>query len=276
MKDKFTKVQEAARFIESNLEIIAPKTCIVLGTGLDGLADIIEKPTIIDYGKIPYFPQSTVKSHRGHLIAGHLHGKPILLMAGRFHYYEGYSAAEISFPVYVLKQLGIEKYLASNVTGGINPDYEAGEIVLIRDHINLHPDHPLRGENDDRLGPRFPDMMEAYDREINTQIQALGKLEGYSIQEGVYVGLQGPSLETPAEYKFCRIIGGDMIGMSTVPEIIAGNHCGLRCAVVSIISNVCYPLERLSKTTLEEVIQVAEEASPRLRRIIEQWVKLYA
>ena len=276
MEDKYTKVQEAATFIQTYLGDLAPSTCIVLGTGLGGLVDNVENPIFIDYSSIPHFPKSTVESHKGQLIIGHLNGKAIFLMAGRFHYYEGYSAAQITFPVYVMKALGVEKYLASNVTGGINPHYNAGDIVLLRDHINLHPDHPLRGKNDERLGPRFPDMMEAYDQGINDELKKIGHLHGYNIQEGVYVGLQGPSLETPAEYKFCRIIGGDMIGMSTVPEIIVGNHCGLRCAVVSIISNVCYPLNRLTKTTLEEVIQVAEKATPKLRKLVETWVEQHA
>lgn len=274
MELKFNKAVEAADYISNRVETaVQAKLCIILGTGLGDLKKLVKVHAKIPYADIPHFPVSTVQSHDGELIIGSLHDKEVIMMAGRFHYYEGYSAAELTFPIYVLKQLGIEQLLATNVTGGVNPHYESGDLVIVKDHINLHPDHPLRGKNDERLGPRFPDMMEAYDPQMIAEFEKTAQEENIKTHQGVYVGLQGPSLETPAEYKFCRIIGGDLIGMSTVPEVIVANHCGIRCGVISIISNVCYPLNRLSKTTVEEVIEVAGKASIKLLKLVDAWVK---
>lgn len=276
MDNKYDKIQAAASYIEQRLgKPVQGRLAIVLGTGLGDLVSMLEYAQKIPYADIPHFPQSTVQSHSGELHVGELYGQQVVLLAGRFHYYEGYSAAELTFPVYVLRALGITTYLATNVTGGINPDYEAGDIVMVSDHINLHPDHPLRGSNDERLGPRFPDMMEAYDPTLRQQMMHVADEQGTPLHQGVYVGLQGPSLETPAEYRFCRIIGGDLIGMSTVPEVIVANHCGMQVAVLSIVSNVCYPLDRLTKTTVEEVIAVAEKATPKLSALVLAWVEHY-
>lgn len=269
---KYEKSIEAAEYITNRYGGEVGSLAIVLGTGLGPFAHEVDVHSRIPYEDIPHFPTSTVESHAGEFIIGQINGHPIILMAGRFHYYEGYSTAELTFPIYVLKALGITTYLATNVTGGINPDYKAGDIVIVRDHINLHPDHPLRGPNDERLGPRFPDMMQAYHPDYIRQFEDLGKNLAIPIQKGVYVGLQGPSLETPAEYNYCRVIGGDMIGMSTVPEVIVANHCGIHVVVLSIISNVCYPLDRLTKTTVDEVIEVANQATPKLSRLVKSWI----
>jgi purine-nucleoside phosphorylase len=241
---------------------------IILGTGLGTLTKDMVIHHRIPYQDIPHFPVSTVESHAGELLFATLNHVPVIALAGRFHYYEGYSAAELAFPIRVLKSLGINTLLISNAAGSTRADLEAGDIVLIKDHINLHPDNPLRGRNDDRLGIRFPDMMHAYSPSLRSITKALGSDLGIELKEGVYVGLQGPNLETPAEYNFINIIGGDLVGMSTVPEVLVARHANMEVLAISVVSNKCFPIDSLTETTLEEVIEVVEQASNKLTKLV--------
>ncbi len=265
----YENLQETISYIK-NQTSFQPDFGIVLGTGLSGLVDDIKVKCKISYKNIPHFPQATVESHRGELIFGTLGKSKVVAMAGRFHYYEGYSAKEITFPIRVLKLLNIKHLFLSNATGGVNPNLQAGEIVLIRDHINLLPDNPLRGENDERLGPRFPDMIHTYNRKINQKAIAIAKANGIAASEGVYLCLQGPNLETPAEYLYFHRIGADVIGMSTVPEVLVARHMGLPVTVFSIVTNVANPYEEIPPATVEEVIKVAEEAAPKLQLVLRE------
>ncbi len=263
----FDQIQEAAAFIKGKTAL-QPKVGIILGTGLSNLADHIETAVEISYADIPHFPVSTVQSHKGKLVFGHLQGMPVVAMAGRFHYYEGYTAQQITFPVRVMAAMGIQRLVISNAAGSVNPNIEAGDIVFVRDHINLHPENPLRGENDERLGPRFPDMLNAYDRSLNAKGLTVAKQLGIRAHEGVYLSLQGPNLETPAEYKFANIVGADMVGMSTVPEVLVARHANIPVLVLSVATNKCYPIEELTETTVDEVIAVAQGAEPKMREIL--------
>ena len=241
---------------------------IILGTGLGTLTKDMEIHHRISYQDIPHFPVSTVESHAGELLFATLNNVPVIALAGRFHYYEGYSAQELTFPIRVLKSLGVQTLLISNAAGSTRADLEAGDLVLIKDHINLHPDNPLRGRNDDRLGLRFPDMMHAYAPRLRSMAKELGKDLDIELKEGVYVGLQGPNLETPAEYNFINIIGGDLVGMSTVPEVLVARHANMEVLAISVVSNKCFPIESLTETTLEEVIEVVEKASIKLTKLV--------
>jgi len=260
----------ATNYIANQLNGKQAKTAIMMGTGLSSIVDELEDSVTIDYISIPYFPQSTVQSHNGKLAYGKLNGTEVIILAGRWHYYEGYSTKELTFPVRVIKQLGVETIFFTNVSGGVNAAYNAGDLVIIKDHINFLPDHPLRGQNDLRLGPRFPDMLKTYDEELRTKIESAAHALDISAHQGVYFALQGPSLETPAEYSFAHKIGADMVGMSTVPEVIVAKHAGLKIAAISIISNVCYPPERITETTIESVIEVANQAAPRLNAVLKK------
>ncbi len=268
----YEQIQEAVAFIKSKTSF-EPQFGIILGTGLGNLVDEIDVEATIDYKDIPHFPVSTVQSHKGKLIFGTLAGRSIVAMAGRFHYYEGYSMQQVTFPVRVLKFLGIERLIISNVSGSTNAAFEAGDIIFIKDHINLQPENPLRGVNDERLGPRFPDMKETYDRALNTKALAIAKSNNIRAHEGVYLCLQGPNLETPAEYNFIHKIGGDVVGMSTVPEVIVAKHMELPIFVVSVVSNKCFPIDEIKKTTLEDVIQLAKEVEPKMRLIVMEILK---
>ncbi len=245
-----------------------PSVGIVLGTGLGALADEIEVEARIPYQEIPHFPVSTVESHKGELILGTLAGKKVVAMSGRFHYYEGYSMKEVTFPVRVMKFLGIETIIISNAAGGTSAGIEAGDIVFIEDHINLQPENPLRGENDERLGLRFPDMLGTYDQDLIARAQSIAKQNKIRTHTGTYVGLQGPNLETPAEYRYLNTIGGDVVGMSTVPEVLVARHSGLKIFVLSVVSNKCFPIEEITETTLEEVIAVVGKAEPNATLIV--------
>ncbi len=267
MNNIFEKAREASDYILESTEL-RPRVATILGTGLGSLTEELEEGTTMAYERIPHFPISTVKSHAGAMHIGRLNGIPIAILSGRFHYYEGYSAKEITFPVRVLKSMGIEKLIITNVSGGLNPHYKAGQLILVEDHINLQPEHPLRGKNDDRLGLRFPDMMEPYNLEMRSGILQAAESLDYRLSEGVYVAVQGPSLETRAEYKFLRKIGADMVGMSSVPEVIVANHAEIQVAMISMISNVCFPVNRISKTTLEEVIAVAAASAPMFNKLL--------
>lgn len=263
----YDPIQEAVAFIKGKTAI-APKVGIILGTGLSNLVDYINTEVEISYADIPHFPVSTVQSHKGKLVFGQFEGMPVMAMAGRFHYYEGYTARQITFPVRVMAAMNIQRLVVSNAAGSVNANIEAGDIVFVHDHINLHPENPLRGENDERLGPRFPDMLKAYDRNLNAKGLAVAKKLGIRAHEGVYLGLQGPNLETPAEYKFAHVIGADMVGMSTVPEVLVARHANLPVLVLSVATNKCYPIEELTETTVDEVIAVAEGAEPKMREIL--------
>lgn len=265
----YKQIQEALSFIQSKSNF-QPKTGIVLGTGLGQLADEIETVAEIEYKDIPHFPISTVKSHAGKLILGHLSNTPVVAMSGRFHYYEGYSMKQVTFPIRVMKALGIEQIIMSNAAGSTNADIEAGDIVFIKDHINLLPENPLRGSNDERLGLRFPDMLNTYDRSMLEQAISIAQNNGIKTHTGVYISLQGPNLETPAEYNYLHRIGGDVVGMSTVPEVLVARHAGLKVFVVSVVSNKCYPIESITETTLEEVVEVVGKASAKVAMIVKE------
>lgn len=240
---------------------------IILGSGLTRLVDSVRVDHEIPYSEIPHFPQSTIEGHAGKLIFGTIHERPVLMMAGRFHYYEGYSMEEITFPVRVMKALGIETLIVSNAAGSMHPAYEIGDIMIIRDQINLFPEHPLRGPNDVRLGTRFPDMSDPYDLELIARASEIAFEKGIKVHVGVYVGLQGPSFETRAEYQWLRTIGGDVVGMSTVPEVIVARHGGMRVFGASIVTDIGIR-EAVNTITHEEVLHAANEAAPRLAGLV--------
>lgn len=236
---------------------------IVLGTGLGNLALQIDAEEIIDYADIPNFPVSTVESHSGKLIYGNLNGKKVLAMQGRFHYYEGYSGQEITFPIRVMKLLGIEKLLISNAAGTVNPNFKKGELMLIDDHINMLPDNPLRGKNFDELGPRFPDMSRPYNKEMNDLLKVIAKEKGITLHEGVYTPVAGPNLETRAEYRYLKTIGTDAVGMSTVPEVIVANHMSMPCVAISVLTDECDP-DNLHPVSIAEILEIAGRAEKDL------------
>lgn len=264
----YQKILTSAEYISNRAGRSIPSVAIMMGTGLSCIVDEMTNCDSIDYIDIPYFPQSTVQSHKGKLVIGKLNGQEVLVLAGRWHYYEGYSSKELTFPIRVLKELGVGSIIFTNVSGGVNGDYNAGDLVVIKDHINAIPDHPLRGQNDDRLGPRFPDMLKTYSYSLKEKIKSAAARLNIPIHEGIYYGLQGPSLETPAEYVMINKVGADLVGMSTVPEVIVAKHAGMNIAAVSIVSNVCFPPERITETTVEEVIEVANQASDKLNQIL--------
>jgi len=259
-------IREAADFIRSRVSV-KPKIGIILGTGLGSLVDGIEMVGAVDYDKIPHFPVSTVESHAGRLLFGHLKGKPVVCMQGRFHYYEGYSFKQITFPVRVMKALGIEILIVSNASGGMNPNFSRGDIMLIKDHINFFPGNPLIGPNDEELGPRFPDMYETYDFKLQEIAREVALDQKLKLQEGVYVGLTGPCIETAAEYRMLRIFGADAVGMSTVPEVIAAHHQGTRVLGFSIVTDIGLP-DAMKPLSLEDVIAAAGRTEPTLRDLI--------
>ena len=260
------RIEESAAAIRSRIEI-EPQVAIILGTGLGGLAKKIESPIVIDYEDIPGFPLSTVESHAGRLIAGSLSGKPVLAMQGRFHRYEGYSLRHATFPVRVLRHLGADTLIVSNACGGMRPDWRAGDLMLIADHINLLGDNPLIGPNDDRLGPRFPDCSAAYDEGLRALARDVAAAQGTTLREGVYVAVAGPNLETRQEYRMLREIGADVVGMSTVPEVLVAIHGGMRVLGISIITDMCLP-ETLEPASLEKILAVAGTAEPKLTELV--------
>lgn len=265
-----SKIQETADYIKSKVNSI-PDTAIILGTGLGALVNHIEDKQYIPYTEIPNFPVSTVEGHSGNLIFGRLGSKPVMAMQGRFHYYEGYDMKEVTFPVRVMRALGIETLFVSNAAGGMNKEFRVGDIMIITDHINLFPENPLRGKNENVLGPRFPAMTEAYNKELIALAQQIAEEKGLRVMNGVYVGTSGPTFETPAEYEFFRIIGGDAVGMSTVPEVIVANHAGMRVFGVSVITDLGGK-DVTDVPTHEEVQKAAEEAQPRMMEIMRELV----
>ncbi|MDH6387762.1 purine-nucleoside phosphorylase [Dysgonomonas sp. PH5-37] len=262
------RIQETADFIKSKFTDI-PNYAIILGTGLGDLVNSITNKQELPYTEIPNFPISTVEGHSGKLIVGQLGNKTVLAMQGRFHYYEGYDMRQVTFPVRVFRALGIKYLFVSNAAGGMNSSFELGDIMLINDHINLFPEHPLRGRNDDSLGVRFPDMTNAYDKDLRLLATDIAKKNNIKLQHGVYVGTQGPTFETPAEYNFFRIIGGDAVGMSTVPEVIVANHAGMKVMAFSIITNICV-IGQIAETTHQDVQLAAKDAQPKMALIISE------
>ena len=248
-----------------------PEIGIVLGTGLGGLAKQIEIEKEIPYNFIPHFPIATVESHFGKLIFGKMGDKEIVAMQGRFHYYEGYTMQEITFPVRIMKMMGINSLFISNAAGGLNLDYKKGDLVVVEDHINLQTSNPLAGPNLSMFGPRFPDMSEPYDKSLIEQALAIATEKNYRAHKGVYVAVNGPNLETRAEYRFLRLIGADVVGMSTVPEVIVARHMGLRTFAMSVVTDECDP-DHLQPVNVEEIIQVAGEAEPKLTDILCQLI----
>jgi purine-nucleoside phosphorylase len=260
------RVDEAAAVVREQFGV-APDVAIILGTGLGRLGAEIETSVAIDYTEIPGFPLSTVESHAGRLLCGRLAGKTVIAMQGRFHRYEGYTLQQVTFPVRVLHALGARTLVVSNACGGMNPFWSAGDLMLIADHINLLGDNPLTGPNDDRLGPRFPDMSDAYDARLREVARTVALDRGIPLREGVYVAVSGPNLETRAEYRFLRAVGADVVGMSTVPEVIVAVHAGMRVLGVSIITDMCLP-DSLEPATVEKIITVANGAEPKLTKLV--------
>jgi purine-nucleoside phosphorylase len=259
-------IEAAVRAVRARTTL-TPDVAIILGTGLGGLADEMDVEARIPYGDIPGFPLSTVESHAGRLLAGTLAGRRVVAMQGRVHLYEGYSPQEIAFPVRVLARLGARTLVVSNACGGMHPLWSPGDLTLIADHINLLGTNPLVGPNDDRLGPRFPDMSEPYDAELRSLARAVAVALGVPLREGVYVAVTGPNLETRAEYRMLRALGADVVGMSTVPEVITAAHMGLRVLGLSIITDQCLP-DALAPASLEQILAVAREAEPRLTALV--------
>lgn len=261
---------EAVEYIQSKTNI-KPSTGVILGTGLGGLVNEIEVVDEIAYEDIPHFPVSTVESHSGKLIFGKLGGKTVVAMQGRFHFYEGYDLKQVTFPVRVMKLLGIERLIVSNASGGVNPDYEIGEIMILNDHINLFPGNPLIGKNIDELGPRFPDMSDTYDKNMIQLAEKIASEQGVRVATGIYAGLTGPTLETPAEYKMVHILGADAVGMSTVPEIIVARHMEIPCFAISIITDLGVH-GKIKKVSVQDVIEVASRQEPKMTKIITELI----
>lgn len=264
------KIKSTAEYISSRLSMNAP-IGIVLGTGLGKLADEIEEARELPYTDIPDFPQSTVEGHDGRFIHGKIGGKEVLAMKGRFHYYEGYSMNQVVLPIRVMHFLGVKQLILSNASGGMNPEYQVGDIVLLKDHINLFPDNPLLGPNQNELGPRFPDMSEPYDHQMIKVIKTCADQLNLKLHTGVYAGVSGPCFETPAEYKYLRIIGADVVGMSTVPENIAAKHLGMRVAALSVVTDLGVE-GRVETVSHEEVQQAAQNTEPKLAELVKSFL----
>jgi len=264
------EINESVNYLQSKTTI-TPSVGIILGSGLGGLVDEIEILTEIPYHDIPNFPVSTVEGHDGKLIFGRLGGKNVVAMQGRFHYYEGYTMKQVTFPVRVMKFLGVTHLLVSNASGGVNPDYEVGEIMIQNDHINLFPEHPLRGENNDKLGPRFPDMSEPYNKEMIDIALKIAEEHAIKVSVGTYLGLTGPTLETPAEYNYVRVLGADAVGMSTVPEVIVARHMNMPCFAISIITDLGVK-GKIEKITHQDVVEVANRQAPKMTLIMRELI----
>lgn len=274
MKNLTKKIKETKHFIKTRTKI-KPELAIVFGSGLSSEELLDEVELKIPYKDIPHFPESTVKNHKGELVIGKRKNVNIYLFSGRFHYYEGYSAKEVTYPIRVLQYMGANHLILTNAAGGINPDFNAGDIILLKDHINMIPDHPLRGPNIESLGIRFPDMSKAYDPEFRKQMLKISKKIKYNLKEGIYLALQGPSLETPAEYTMIYKMGSDLIGMSTVLETIAAVHGGIKVGGFSLVSNECYPPERIVETTHQDVVSIVKKSEPILMKMLGMWIDEY-
>lgn len=265
------KIKETADYIRSKMHT-HPEHAIILGTGLGALVEHISDKTELDYKDIPNFPVSTVEGHSGKLMFGKLGGKDVMAMQGRFHYYEGYSMQQVTFPVRVMRELGIKTLFVSNASGGVNPDFRLGDLMVITDHLNQFPEHPLRGRNIP-YGDRFPDMSEAYSRRLADLAFSVGRAKGINLRKGVYVGVQGPTFETPAEYRMYRLMGGDAVGMSTVPEVIVARHCGMEVFGISVITDL-WAEGKTSEVSHEEVQKVANASQETMSEIVKELVRI--
>ena len=271
-KDLVNQCSEASDFLRSN-GVHAPEIGVILGTGLGKeFVRRISDPIVYSYDAIPHFPVSTVESHHGRLIYGVVEGKRILAMQGRFHFYEGYTMQEITLPVRVMKLLGVRALLISNAAGNLNLSWRKGDLMLLDDHISLLQENPLRGVNHEVFGPRFPDMSQPYDAELNAKVESLAATHGINLRRGVYVGVTGPNLETRAEYRFLRMIGADAVGMSTVPEVIVANHMNLPCCAISVLTDDCDP-DNLKKANIADIIAVAGQAEPSLTNLYVELIR---
>jgi purine-nucleoside phosphorylase len=264
-------IQQTTAYIKSRIGDFEPEVGIILGTGLGGVVREIEVEKQLMYSNIPNFPISTLEFHSGKLIFGTLNGVKVVAMQGRLHYYEGYSMQQITFPVRVMKMLGIKTLFVSNASGSLNPDFKKGDLMVIEDHINLQPANPLVGRNDSDLGPRFPDMSEPYRHDLIEKALSIAVANNITCHKGVYVAVTGPNLETPAEYRYLRIIGGDAVGMSTVPEIIVANHMALPVFAISVLTDEGF-LEVLKPVSIEEIVEVANEAEPKMTLILKELI----
>jgi purine-nucleoside phosphorylase len=271
MQDHYEKIQEAREAIARRWTG-RPRVGIILGTGLGGFAEDIQAEATLPYAEVPHFPQPTVVSHAGRLVCGKLGGKTVIAMEGRFHFYEGYSMQQITFPVRVMKALGCEVLIVSNACGGMNRQWAKGDIMVIDDHINLMGDNPLIGRNDDRLGPRFPDMSRPYDAELIDLALRIAREARIVCHKGVFVAVTGPNLETRAEYRFLHGIGADVVGMSTVPEVLVGVHCGLRNLGLSVITDLCLP-DALEPVNIDDILATAAQAEKKLRVLVRRVVE---
>jgi purine-nucleoside phosphorylase len=267
------QVQETVSFIKEKTNF-TPEYGVILGSGLGSFTDDIQIEFTLPYGDIPNFPVSTVQGHKGALAFGTIGDKKVVAMQGRFHFYEGYSMKEVTFPVRVMKYLGVEKLVVSNASGGVNPNYEVGSIVILKDQINMMPEHPLRGKNDDRFGPRFLNMSEPYSTNMIAVAKALAKKLNITVLDGIYLGLQGPTFETLAEYKMVKILGADCVGMSTVPEVIVARHMALECFGLSVITDMGNE-ESIESVSHDEVLEAAKKAEPNVRRLIKELILNY-
>jgi purine-nucleoside phosphorylase len=265
MRGLFEKAEEAAAFLRK--KGVAPRALVILGTGLGGLGDRLEGALSVPYAEVPHFPRSTAPGHAGHLVFGRHEGVPAMVMEGRFHYYEGYSLEEVTLPVRVAKALGARTLFITNAAGGLDLDWALGDIVAIEDHLNLMGASPLRGPNDERLGPRFPDLSAPYDRALLDRAAEIARKHGFPLRKGVFVAVAGPQLETRAEYRWLRAMGADIVGMSTVPECIAAVHAGLRVSALSVVTDLCDP-DHLEPVKVEKILAVAAAAAPRLERLL--------
>ena len=265
-------VNDAVNFLKRN-KMLHPEIGVILGTGLgDEFVREIKNKISIPYNSIPHFPISTVQAHKGQLIYGEVKGKKVMAMQGRFHYYEGYSMQQITLPVRVMKLLGIKNLLISNAAGNMNLKWKKGQLMLIDDHINLQPDNPLRGRNLEMFGPRFPDMSQPYSGELNKKLLAIAKKKKIVLNKGVYVCVMGPNLETRAEYRFLRNIGADVVGMSTVPEVMVANHMGLPCCAISVLTDDCDP-DNLKPATISEILKIARKAESKVTELYVELIK---
>ena len=267
----YEQIERAASFIKSNIKDV-PEIGLILGSGLGVLAEQIQQPIILPYADIPEFPVSTVEGHAGQLVVGELCGKKVVAMQGRFHYYEGYSMDKVTFPVRVMKLLGVETLVVTNAAGSVNESFVPGDLMLITDHINFMGTNPLIGANDQRFGPRFPDMSEAYNKELRALAKQIAMKQGFDLKEGIYVGNTGPTYETPAEVRMARVLGGDAVGMSTVPEVIVARHCGMKVLGISCLTNMAAGIldQPLSH---DEVMETTEKVKERFLRFVKEIVK---
>lgn len=268
----YDQIIESTKYIKSIIKA-RPEIAIVLGTGLGDFANQIEVEHIIPYSVIPNFPPVTVKGHAGQLVFGELNGKKVIAQSGRYHYYEGYTMQEVTLPIRVFKFLGVSHLLIASATGGIHEDYEAGDITVVNDHINLHYDNPLLGPNDERLGPRFPDMTDAYNPQLVKLCHEIAEEKNIKLHDSVYGGLPGPNLETKAEYNYLHIIGATVVGMSTIPEILVARHMELSSCVLTAVTNKCYPISAIRKVTHQEVIDVAQKVEQKISTIVSELIR---